>query len=58
MDVVEPLPKIRKQNQYILVVCNYVLRYLKAFLLWMFTTLTVAEKLIKLFARYGILRKF
>ena len=54
MDVVGPLYKTRKGNQYILVVCDYATRYSEAFPLRTFTTPVVAEKLIEMFARYGI----
>ena len=54
MDVVGPLPRTRKGNQYILVVCDYATRYPEAFPLRTFTAPTVAEKLIEMFARYGI----
>ena len=54
MDVVGPLPKTRKENQYILVVCDYATRYPEAFQLQTFTAPVVAEKLIEMFARYGI----
>ena len=48
MDIVGPLPNTIKGNQYILVVCVYAMRYPEAFILWMFTAPTVAEKLIKM----------
>ena len=54
MDVVEPLPKTRKWNQYILVVCDYATRYPETFPIQTFTAAVVAEKLIKMFARYRI----
>ena len=54
MDIVGPLPNAIKGNQYILAVCVYAMRYPEAFLLWMFTAPTVAEKLVKMFACYKI----
>ena len=54
MDVVGPLSKTRKRNQYILALCGYATRYPEAFPLRTFTALVVAEKLIERFARYGI----
>ena len=54
MDVVGPLPKTRKGNQYILVVCDYATRYPEVFPLQMFTAPVVAETLIEMFARYEI----
>ena len=54
IDVVGPLPKTRKGNQYILAVCDYAARYTEAFPLRTFTAPMVAEKLIKMFACYGI----
>ena len=57
MDVVGPLPKTRKGNQYILVVCDYATKYPEVFPLWMFAAPVVAEKLIEMFAHYGIPQK-
>ena len=50
MDVVGPLPKTRKGNEYILVVCDYATRYPEAFPLRTFTAPVVAEKLIEIFS--------
>ena len=50
MDVVGPLPKTRKRNQYILVVCDYATRYPEAIPLRTFTAPVVAEKLIEIFS--------
>ena len=54
MDVVGPWPKTRKENQYLLVLCDYATRYPEAFPLLTFTSPVVAEKLIEMFAHYGI----
>ena len=54
MDVVGPLPKTRKGDQYILVMCDYATRYPEAFPLRTFTAPVVAETLIEMFARYEI----
>ena len=57
MDIVGPLPKTRRGNEYILVVTDYATRYPEAIPLRKFTTSTVAEELIGLFARHGIPRE-
>ena len=57
MDVVGPLPRSRRGNQYILIVCDYATRYPKAMALQKVDAGSVAEQLIQLFLRVGILRK-
>lgn len=54
MDIVGPLPKTRRGNEYVLVISDYATRYPEAVPLRQFTALTVAEELINVFARYGI----
>ena len=54
MDIVGPLQKTRKGHGYVLVVNDYATRYTKAIPLRHFTTVTVAEELMQLFARYGV----
>ena len=54
MDIVGPLPKTKKGNKYILVVSDYAVRYPEAFPQRMFTASAVAEKLIEMFACYGM----
>ena len=54
MDIVGPLPRSRRGNQYILVVCDYATRYPEAVPLRTTDAGTVAEHLIHLFSRVGI----
>ena len=54
MDIVGPLPRSKKGNQYILVVCDYATRYPEAFPLRSISAETVAEHLMQLFSRVGI----
>ena len=57
MDVVGLLPRSRRDNQYILVVCDYATRYPEAMALRKVDVGSVAEQLIQLFSRVGILRE-
>ena len=57
LDIVGPLPRSRRGNQYILVVCDYATRYPEAMPLRSIDAGTVAEHLIQLFARVGIPRE-
>ena len=54
MDIVGPLLRSRRGNQYILVICDYATRYAEAVLLHSIDAGTIAEQLIQLFARVGI----
>ena len=54
MDIIGPLPRTRRGNQYILVVCDYATRYPEAVPLRSIDAGTVAEHLILLFSRVGI----
>ena len=54
MDIVGPLPKSRKGNRYILVVCDYATRYPEAIPLRSIEAETIAEELVQLFSRIGI----
>ncbi|XP_041446986.1 uncharacterized protein LOC121403156 [Xenopus laevis] len=54
MDIVGPLQKSSKGNQYILVVSDYMTRYPEAIPLRSITTRKIAEELIKLFSHMGI----
>ena len=53
-DIVGPLPRSKKDNQYILVVCDYDTRYSEALPLCSISAETVAEHLMQLFSRVGI----
>ena len=57
MDVVGPLPRSRRGNQYILVVCDYATRYPEAMVLRKVDAGSVAEHLIQLSSRVGIPRE-
>jgi transposase InsO family protein len=57
MDIVGPLPKSRKGNRYILVVCDYATRYPEAIPLRTIEAETIAEELMSLFSRVGIPRE-
>ena len=54
MDVVGPLPRSRSGNKYVLVLCDYATRYPEAVPLRNVEAETVAEELVKVFARVGI----
>ena len=54
MDIVGPLPKTRRGNEYILVVSDYATRFPEAIPLCRFTATAVAEQLVDLFAKFGI----
>ena len=55
MDLVGPLPCTAAGNKFILVICDYATRYPEAIALPDITAETVAEHLITLFTRVGIL---
>ena len=54
MDVVGPLPRSRSGNKYVLVLCDYATRYPEVVPLRNVEAETVAEELVKVFARVGI----
>ena len=54
MDIVGPLPRSKKENQYILVICDYATRYPEAMAIWKIEAGVVAEKLMELFSKVGI----
>ena len=54
MDIVGPLPKSSQGNRFILVICDYATRYLKAVAMPSVEATRVAPELIKLFAQVGI----
>ena len=57
MDIIGPLPRSRRGNQCILVVCDYATRYPEAMALWKVDAGSVVEQLIQLFSRVGIPRE-
>eukprot|EP00731_Ephydatia_muelleri_P004053 Em0002g229a len=57
MDIVGPLPRSRAGNKYILVICDYATRYPEAVPLKSIDAESVAEELIKVFARMGVPRE-
>lgn len=54
MDIVGALPKMGWGNRYILVICDYALRYPEALALHMVVASKVAKELLQLFAQVGI----
>ncbi len=54
MDIVGPLPRTRRGNRYVLVVCDYATRYPEAIALKHIDTETIAEELVEIFSRVGI----
>ena len=53
MDIVGPLPQSSSGKRFILVICDYATRYPEAIALRTIDAVTVAEELIKFFARMG-----
>ena len=54
MDIVGPLPRSQAGNRYILVMCNYAMRYSEAIALRTIDAKHVTEELIKFCARVGV----
>ena len=54
MDIVGPLPKTSNGYQYILVISDYATRFPEAYPLRRFTAVSVADKVMDLFARVGV----
>ena len=54
MDIVGPLPWSQSGRWYILVICDYPIRYPEAIPLHNIDAEHIAEELIKVFARVGI----
>ena len=54
MDIVGPLPRSSSGNKYVLVLCDYGTRYLEAVLMRAVDAESVAEELVKIFARVGL----
>jgi hypothetical protein len=54
MDIVGPLPRSRSGNKYVLVLCDYATRYPEAIPLRSIDASTIAEELVKMFARVGV----
>ena len=54
MDIIGPLPKSRSGKRFVLVICDYVTRYPEAVALKSIDAGTIAEELMKVFARVGI----
>ena len=57
MDVVGPLPRSRKGNRFILVICDYATRFPEAIPMRTVDAEAITEKLINLFSRVGIQRE-
>ena len=54
MDLVGPLPKSRRENKYILTICDYATRYPEAISLLSTEATRIARELIVLFSRFGV----
>ena len=54
MDIVGPLPRSSSGNQYVLVICDYATRYPEAVPMRAVDAESIAEELVKMFARVGI----
>ena len=54
MDIVGPLPKSRKGNRYLLVICDYATRYPEAIPLRSIDAEHIAEELLVVFSRVGV----
>ncbi|MCG8620720.1 MAG: hypothetical protein MJE68_01805 [Proteobacteria bacterium] len=54
MDIVEPLPRSHSGNKYVLVLCDYATRYPETIPLRSIDASTIAEELVKMFARVGV----
>ena len=54
MDVVGPLPRSSSGKRFILVICDYATRYPRAIALRTVDAPTIAEELLKFFARMGV----
>ena len=57
MDIIRPLPKTSTGEQYVLVFTDYATRYPEAYALRNVTASAVAERLIDLFSKYGVLKE-
>ena len=57
MDIVGPLPRSRKGNRYILVICDYATRFPEAIPLRSIDAEKVAEELVAFFSKFGIPRE-
>lgn len=53
MDLIGPLPKTSKSNEYVLVLVDYATRFPEAFPLRAPTTQNIADRMIELFSRVG-----
>ena len=54
MNIVDPLPRSRAGNRYILVMCDYGTQYPEAIPLMSIDAEHVAKELVKMFSRVGI----
>lgn len=57
MDIIGPLPRSRSGCRYVLVLSDYATRYPEAVALKTIDAETIAEELVKIFARVGIPRE-
>ena len=54
MDIVGPLPRTTSGKRYILVLCDYAMRYPEAVAVKAIDAECIAEELVQIFARVGI----
>ena len=57
MDIVGPLPRSKSGHKYILVLCDYATKYPEAIPLRKFTAPAIAEQLIEIISRHGVLKE-
>ena len=54
MDMLGPLPRTKRRNQYVLVICDYATRYPEAIPLRSQEAEVVAEAMVEVFSRVGV----
>lgn len=57
MDIVGPLPRSRKGNRFVLVICDYATRYPEAVPMSQVDAASVAKELVKVFSRVEVPRE-
>ena len=57
MDIIGPLPKSKKGNRYLLVICDYATPYPEAILLCSIDAEHIAKELLVVFSRVGVPRR-
>ena len=54
IDIVGPLPRSRSGNKYVLVMCDFAMRYLEAVPLKSIEAEVIAEEIMVIFSRVGL----